>query len=334
MTRFSIDETRLVYSMKRVEELKQCETGVLPSGIVDYALTSSVYNLCFWILKDKSIVFLPGANTTVAIIYHNGRFEVYSSECNTRYTPIVKMVLGVENDYTGFYDLALRDPLLRDFATMYRGWRLRQSDLWWSLVTGICQQNASFKQGWSMLHKIVLNYGRHVSLDNLVVPRPPKPIEVLEKPEVLLESGVGYRAKTILNTARAIVSGLIDELENTSGVCEAERSLKRIDGIGPYTARLAIVLSMNNYTLPPVDRWLKKIISVVYSVDEKYAEEFWVSKWGEWSGLASIATTIALDAEPLSRALERIRRGELLPNPSVNPSPVNMSGFCSLLMAR
>jgi len=46
-----------------------------------------------------------------------------------------------------------------------------------------------------MLHKIVLNYGRHVSLDNLVVPRPPKPIEVLEKPEVLLESGVGYRAK-------------------------------------------------------------------------------------------------------------------------------------------
>jgi hypothetical protein len=48
-------------------------------------------------------------------------------------------------------------------------------------------------------------------------------------------------------------------------------------------------------------------------------------------GLASIAVTIALDAEPLTQALERVRSRRLLPDPYKSPSPFNMEGFCSML---
>jgi len=37
-----------------------------------------------------------------------------------------------------------------------------------------------------------------------------------------------------------------------------------------------------------------------------------------------VAATIALDAEPLQKALKRIREGRLLPDPSVALSPANI----------
>ncbi|MEM0368756.1 MAG: hypothetical protein QXN57_04870, partial [Desulfurococcaceae archaeon] len=96
----------------------------------------------------------------------------------------------------------------------------------------------------------------------------------------------------------------------------------------PYTARLAIALSARKYDLPPMDNWLRKIISITYGIDEKFAEEFWIEKWGKWSALTSIMVTITLDAEPLSKAIQRISRRELLPKSDLSPTPINMKGFC------
>ncbi|MEM4717749.1 MAG: hypothetical protein QXE81_03195, partial [Desulfurococcaceae archaeon] len=139
----------------------------------------------------------------------------------------------------------------------------------------------------------------------------------------------GYRAKTILNTARTLINGYIDEKELLNmKPLEIERTLRKIKGVGPYTARLAIALFSRKYELPPVDNWLKKIVGIVYSIDESLVENYWIEKWGKWSALAAIATTIALDAEPLSKAVARIRNRQLLPVINQAPTPLNMIGFC------
>jgi N-glycosylase/DNA lyase len=314
-----------------VVELKRCESGELKADGVDLGVTLRVYNLCFWIGARHAYVFLPVEGWAVGLVKWSGEYEIYAEECSGYFKPVLEEVLGLHEDLSSFHTLAKRDPLLGDFVTTYPGWRLRTTSPWWALVTGACQQNASFRQGWSMLHRIVLNYGRRLRVGDVEIPAPPSPRDVVERPELLVESGVGYRAKTILNAARAILNGLLGDLHGVGDPVEVERLLRRIKGVGPYTARLAMALVLRRYELPPIDRWLRRIISVVYEVDEKYAEEHWSERWGRYAGLASIAVTIALDAEPLTQALERVRSRRLLPDLYKFPSPFNMEGFCSEL---
>ncbi|MEM0001989.1 MAG: hypothetical protein QXS24_06695 [Desulfurococcaceae archaeon] len=316
--------------MNDVKKLKLCSNGVLPSDKLNYRLIGSVYNLCYWFNDQKSYVFIPGKELTVAVLYFNGEYEIYSENCD--HDDAAKrfyFTIGMNEDLRDLFELASRDPLLGDFSKVYQTWRLRSTDLWWGLVTSICQQNTSFKQGWRMLHNIVRNYNKVIKVGEHEVIRPPRPDEVLQNPDLLFVSGLGYRVKTMLNVAKAMVKNEVgDEYVFSISSLDAEGLLRSIKGVGPYTARLAIALSARKYDLPPMDNWLRKIISITYGIDEKFAEEFWIEKWGKWSALTSIMVTITLDAEPLSKAIQRISRRELLPKSDLSPTPINMKGFC------
>lgn len=290
-----------------------------------------VYNLCYWIRDDSWYIYLPVDVVSVAIVSDRGEYKIYSEDCDrvSQLRDSLRFVLGVDEDLESFYEIAGRDSLLSDFARLYRGWRVRSSDLWWSLVVGVCQQNASFRQGWRILHNIVKIYDKRVMVGREEILRPPTPQEVLEDSDRLVESGAGFRAETIIRIAKALTERSLDQEYLAKRDPEyIESVLREIRGVGSYTARLAIAFFKRSYRLPPVDRWLRKIASIVYGVSERDVERFWVERWGEWSALAAISATVALDAEPLTRALERVRRRELVPRLELRPSPVNMSFFC------
>lgn len=311
--------------------LRLCGEGSFERADVDYKLTGAVYNLCYWIGDRESYIYLPGDVIGLAVIDYNGKYRVYSENCTDakKLRSRLEFVIGLNEDIDSFHHLARRDPLLGGFTETYSGWRLRSTSLWWGLVTGICQQNASFKQGWRILHNIVKNYDKRIVVDGKEILRPPDPVEVLENSEKLLASGAGFRVRVILNTAKAIANSSLDlKYIEKAPVVEAEKELRKIRGVGYYTARLALALATRKYELPPVDRWLRKIASVAYGIDEHLVEKYWIEKWGRWAALAAIAVTIALDAEPLTTALERIRKHELSPKPSARPSPFNMAMFC------
>ncbi|MDK6028924.1 hypothetical protein QPL79_06070 [Ignisphaera sp. 4213-co] len=312
--------------------LNLCAEGFIRSGDVDLRLILSTYNLCFWLIENGAYVYLPVDYFAVAFVKISGEYNIYSQNCDDvdRLVSILENVLGLRENTLDFYVIAHEDSLLGPFAKSYYGWRLRSTSLWWALVTGVCQQNASFKQGWRMLHNIVKVYGKRVGVGDKEILRPPTPREVLENSEKLLEAGVGYRAKTITNIARFILENKVSEDDLASASPEeAESILMEINGVGLYTARLALAFSLRRYELPPIDKWLRKIASMAYSIDEKSVEKYWISKWGKWSALAAIAVTIALDAEPLTKALTRVKNKQLLPMKNLTPTPINMIGFCN-----
>lgn len=312
--------------------MKHCHDGELNKKDIDVKNTSIVYNLCFWIGERSSYIYLPGEPLSVVELTYDGQYRLYSEDCSREDEYVLKLIkaLGVNEDQSDLYVRGLGDPLLGSFLNTYRGLRLRSTDLWWALITGTCQQNTSFKQGWTFLHRIVKLYGKIVDLDGKRrILRPPKPREVLKDIDKLIHAGVGYRAKTIKNIAEFIVREEIEDSElERKDPRDIERTLTTIKGVGPYTARLAMTLALRRYELPPIDRWLRKIASAVYEVDESIVEDYWVKKWNKWSGLASIYVTIALDAEYLQKALERVRNRDILPRISKKPSPLNMQAFC------
>ncbi len=302
---------------------------------IDLYKTLSVYNLYHWFDGYTAKLVLDLEQPAVALIDTHGGVRIYASSCSDTdiYVYRLRWVLGLDEDLSEFHARARNDPLLFRFAAEWRGWRLRSCDIWWALVVGVCQQNASFKQGWSMLLNIVDLYGRAVELEGFGrVVLPPRPEDVARDPSKLAEARVGYRAQTIAGIARAFIEKSIPSIEELRKMSssEIETLLRGLRGVGSYTARLAMALALRRYDLPPVDRWLKAIVSRVYGVEERYAESKWVEVWGKWSGLASIALTIALDAAPLREALARIERGELLPKMSDEPSPATLWRFTSI----
>ena len=314
-------------------------SGMAKSRGVDLYTTLSVYNLHHWFDGYRAVVVLDLYDPAIAIVDIGGRAIIASSRCINIDTYIAKLirVLGLEEDLTEFHSIAIRDVLLSSFVRTWSGWRLRSCDLWWAIVIGVCQQNASFRQGWSMLLNIVNLYGRRVWVESFgEVVLPPRPEDIVRDPSKLSIARVGYRARAIESIARSFLNRLVPPSEalEKMGSREVEYVLRSLRGVGSYTARLAMVLAFRRYELPPVDKWLRAIVSRVYGVDERYAERKWVEIWGRWSGLAAIALTIALDAAPLRDALSRIERGELVPKLGNEPSPATLWRFTQLTTAR
>ncbi|RLG76353.1 MAG: hypothetical protein DRO12_04435 [Thermoprotei archaeon] len=316
-------------------KLTKCLETVLRAP-KDYSLdlTLRIYNFHWYYLGNgRGYVFLELDPPIVAFVAQKGpatlSARIYSVTCRdidaNNVSQQLSFHLGPEEDLSEFLDLASRDPLLKLFAKKFRGWRLRTTSLWWALVIGICQQNTGFRQGWRMLANIIKLLGKRVWVEDREVPLPPSPLELIEKHTLLKPAGVGYRWRTLFEVAtrfarRELKPSRLYSMD-TAG---AEKVLRNIRGVGSYTARLALALSLRKYELPPIDRWAKKIFSYAYQVDENEAERECIRRWGRWSALAVIALTIALDAEPLKRALERVKRGELLPNERNTLSPYNL----------
>ena len=297
---------------------------------IDFTKTLAVYNLCYWFDGVKGYILLD--NNAIAVVDVSGCFKIYAPSCEEDYVKKLRWVLGLDENLDEFFEIASNDKLLKGFAKEFRGWRHRASDLWWALIVAHCQRNASFKQGWRILHRIVKNYGKYIEIEGKKVLLPPKPEDILENPSKLVESGAGFRVGAIIEAAKAFKERRID-VEKLQMLDDetVEDVLENLPQVGSYVARLAMVLGLRRYSLPPVDRWTVAIVSKVYGVNNnaKDVELFLRRRWGRWAGLAVLALTITLDAEPLRKALDRIDKGFLTPRKDVSPSPLNMAPFCS-----
>lgn len=291
-------------------------------------LTLSTYNFSFWFNGRRGVVVLDEYVPVVAFVNTDGSFEIHSAKRDVpigEYVDRLKRMLGINEDLGEFYNLSKNDPILMPFGRELVGWKPRSTSLWWGLVIGVCQQNASFRQGWRSLYNIMRFYGRRYETIHGKIVLPPTPEDILTKPMLLRETGVGYRADTIVNIARWITrnKGIVEKLERLPSK-DVERILKGIKGVGSYTARLSIILAYRKYDLPPIDRWLKRLIVEAYGVSEHEAEKYWIKRWGKWSGLAAYASTISLDAEVLSIALKKLREGRIKPTMEGKMTPLSL----------
>ncbi len=229
--------------------------------------------------------------------------------------------LGVWEDTRPFLERAARDPLLEGFAATMPGYRVRGASVWAALLIAVCQQNASFRQGWGMLYRLHLLASKRLQLpDNRVYLATPEPSALDEK--VLREAGLGYRARIVLEAVR---QGIPD--------CGSVENLYGVKGVGRYTLNLVRVLACRDYTRPPIDRWLVQLAHRAYGVEAKIrvVEREFVKRFNGYAGIASIATTIAFDAQPLRRALERLEKG--LKRPGLDkPSPITLWRYTPLVL--
>lgn len=291
-------------------------------------LTSSAYNFSWF--YDGRALLLPLSLSPPAVAsvmeeapslkvtcYGEGLGRV-EAEDQVRYG------LGVDEDLREFHRLALDDPLLWAVPRRLRGMRLRAMPPWYSFIAALCQQNASFRQGWSMVYRLLKTLGRWFEVGHRLVPLPPSPKDVVNGGlEALRAAGLGFRARALSEAAYILVSEGLEDISSRD-----LENLGRVRGVGRYTIRVASLFSARRYEEPPVDRWLLRVVSEAYGVPLRRLEEgeaLIKSRWGKWGGLFAFFATIVTDAEPGEAAVERVRRGLLEPLlGSGRPSPLTL----------
>lgn len=255
-------------------------------------------------------------------------YTVYSRRgagCWEKRLGVLERLALPARDLSGYYERASRDPLLECIPARHAKLTLRLTPgVWPALVVAVCQQNASFAQGWRMVYRLHKLYGRRYLVGGHVYTSIPGPREV--DAERLRHAGLGYRAEALARAAGILARESLDE----AGPAEVEEALFRVKGIGPYTLGLTLLLSKAKLDAHIVDRWIAALASRAYRVPDREAHGEWARRWGRWRGIASYHLTITLDAEPLRRAIRRLEEGDKCPRRDPDkPTPLAMWRFMS-----
>jgi len=289
---------------------------VKPTTLYDWRATLATYSFGWQYDGSRGYIWL--CNHCIARIeplddYAN--VSIYcglNDRCWEQAIEELEDVLGIHEDLSEYIGLGKSDPLVGGLLEVMPGLHLRRASIWYAFLVAVCQQNASFRQGWGMLHRLHLIVSDRLIIDDTVFLEPPKPANLNE--EVLREARLGYRASTVLGALQKQAHSLS---------CDSVDRLADIRGVGPYTLNLVRVLACRDYSALPLDRWLKQLAAEAYNVELSSVSGELNKRFGRWVGLAAIHTTIAFDAEPLKRALERLKRGANKPG-LVEPSPLTL----------
>jgi len=173
---------------------------------------------------------------------------------------LISRMLSLEQDICGLEQLCYKKKNIKYSILLQKGWGriLKAPTVWEDTVKTICTTNAS----WPFTQKMCRNLCQHLGMDGAF----PQPEAFKKISEKFLKEKIklGYRSRYVLELAERIMSGDLCLEDYETGRCsylDAERSIKKIKGLGPYGANhVLVLLGWNRYL--PIDREVMKFLKI------------------------------------------------------------------------
>lgn len=206
--------------------------------------------------------------------------------------------LGLKDDISNFVEIAKDDIVLSAAMSEWTYRRNKSSlTLFEAMLNVICAQNIQFSRLYTMSFNLCKLFGKKISIGDKYYYCFPTAEDIsLQTLELIKESKVGYRAKTIKNVAEYFSNkkSLFLQIEQIE-YDKIYQLLTDIKGVGPYSANLAMSIFFRLPDRPHLDSYVKNILSTFYnlsseSTDEEYLD-FCYTKWGKYAGWAISALT-------------------------------------------
>ncbi|MBQ7897322.1 MAG: DNA-3-methyladenine glycosylase 2 family protein [Clostridia bacterium] len=220
---------------------------------------------------NKTLLRIPKADT-------KGYIEYFSDKnCDAFFDPLhsyTEMTEGFLAPFSGKEREKLEEALERGF-----GIRILKQDFKEALFSFIISQNNNIPRIKKNVASISEKFGEPFEYEGNTYYAFPSPEALLWAGETgLNECKLGFRTKYILDAAKKLHSGEIDEDElNSLDVDSAREKLKTVKGIGDKVAACTLLYGMGRLECVPVDVWMKKIF-------DKYFDS--VPHLGEFGGVA------------------------------------------------
>lgn len=248
-----------------------------------------------WILER--VFALAGAQPFLAQIYETeNKIEIaieesLSPENAERLKRLVRHVLQLDENFTGFYDLVKGEPDFAWIAASGAGRLLRSPTVYEDLVKSICTTNCS----WALTQKIIVNLVEKLGQPTGSKTRKNFPTAEAMSSQTIdfykTEIRAGYRSDYLLELAERVASGELvveDWLKSDLSTAELKKQIKQVKGVGDYAAENLLKL-INRYDGLALDSWLRAGFAKKHNrgetaPDKQISEHY--ERFGRWRGLA------------------------------------------------
>ena len=205
----------------------------------------------------------------------------------------LERALGIKVELSGFAAMAAAGPSLGGLATRMRGLKPpRFPTVFEGLVNGIACQQLSLIVGVHLLNRLTAAYGRPAEAgpDGLRAFPGPAELGAVDPPELKSLGFSLVKARTIVDSARAILDGSLDleALEGEEDGAVLER-LMSLHGVGRWTAQYVMLRGLGRlHIFPGDDVGARNKLQIFLGLDGQldYAGvEKVVSRWRPYCGL-------------------------------------------------
>lgn len=188
--------------------------------------------------------------------------------------------------------LSKDDEVMQEAVEFGGGIRILNQDEWETLISFILSQNRNIPLIKKSIEQVSRKFGKRIpgpdDREYYAFPEPEVLASIEE--EDLAECKLGYRARYVVETSRAIAEDKAKLYEMTSaGYKEAFEFLKSLCGVGPKVANCVLLFSMEKYESFPIDVWVRRLMSILYGTDEnnlREIKEYADKRFGELGGFA------------------------------------------------
>lgn len=205
----------------------------------------------------------------------------------------IAWILGFKEDLKPFYKMVKNDPVMQASLTLNYGWKDKSyPTVFESLIGVVVAQNVQFKRIYTMLELLCQKFGEKITLEGKDYYAFPKPKAIATASlEDLRGCKVGYRDKFLKAIAEKIVKeeidlGRVKKMPNE----DALKFLTQFPYIGPYTAKLGLVLATRRRDIFHLDLFSREAMWTFYfdgkEVDDKTILEFAKNHWHPYESLA------------------------------------------------
>ena len=233
-------------------------------------------------------------NQQMVVQFLNGSRPIEKREREKIATYILEW-FDLDNDLTPFYEMANADPLLKIPAQKFYGLRvIGIPDLFEALCWGVLGQQINLAFAYSLKRQFVESFGDSIEWNGKkywVFP-PYERIAQLEPTDLAAIKMTVKKSEYIIGIARLIACGeLSKEQLMKMNFKEAEKSLIKIRGIGPWTANYVLMRCLRFQTAFPIDDvGLINSIKTLRNMNQKPTKEEILALSIPWKNWESYAT--------------------------------------------
>lgn len=224
----------------------------LPSNRVDVLTPDGEYLRVLGDVAEPRVVRVRQPNPqTISILVEGSRRE------HPRLLALVRRMLGVEVDLTRFYHAASGIQWLHPLVLRMRGVRPpRYPTLWEACVNAIVFQQVSLAAASTIMGRLTTGLGELVEHDGVRLYRFPD-IEQVQRTRDPLLRAAGLSAAKLAALRRvgdALERGALDEVQLEERPSpDAAALLRRIKGIGPWTAAVILLRGLGRLDVFPAN---------------------------------------------------------------------------------
>jgi DNA-3-methyladenine glycosylase II len=199
----------------------------------------------FKALKIDGLIILCSLElekNSLSVKFLSGKPDTRQKEKVANY---IREWFDLETDLMPFYEMAKKDPLLKDLVIKYRGYRIvGQPDLFESLIWAVLGQQINLQFAYTLKERFVEKYGERIEFTGrhyFLFPSP-EVVSKISPDELLALQFSRQKAKYTIGIAEVFMRGEVSK-EKLKGLTlqHAKGELIKINGVGNWTANYALM---------------------------------------------------------------------------------------------